>query len=190
MSELGARCDPRRCASAACFAGVVAAAGRPAVKIDYTDVLVIGGGLGLRSPPSAAVTTPLFCCSSHASARILSLRKPDRSTASTSVFWTTGAKQPNLRGNPIQHLTHALADCVERSTTAWAGLPADIENDLLARKMFRQRLAFGPSIRGQLRRRRGTASRLGSARSALSSSRASASWPGSSRSERRPCCAR
>jgi hypothetical protein len=81
---------------------------------------------------------------------------------------------------------------MERAAAARARLAVDIELDILARQMIGQRLAPGPrlaqrssalaSIAGRLSRTRAT--------SLSRSSRASAIWSGSRRSERRPNCAR
>jgi hypothetical protein len=59
------------------------------------------------------------------------------------VFGASGADYAQLRGNPVQHLAHALADDMQRAATAVAGDVADIEPHILARQMIGQRLAMG-----------------------------------------------
>src|SRR5271166_5169306 len=55
-------------------------------------------------------------------------RLSDRPAGATSVFWTGDAQDAKLRGNPVQHLAHALADGVERAAAARARLAVDIES--------------------------------------------------------------
>ncbi len=75
-----------------------------------------------------------------------SRRLGDRPAGATSVFWTGDAQDAKLRGSPVQHLAHALADRMERTAAARARLAVDIEPDILARQMIGQRFAPGPRL--------------------------------------------
>jgi hypothetical protein len=74
-------------------------------------------------------------------------RLGDLAAAAASIFGPPDAHDAQLRGNPIQHLTHAFADGMESMTATRAVRTIDAENDVLARQMIGQRLALGPRIR-------------------------------------------
>ena len=119
-------------------------------------------------------------------------RLGDRAASATGVLWTGDAQDAKRRRNPIQHLAHAFADGMERAAAASARLAVDIEPDVLARQMIGQR--FAPGLRLARRFFHACLDRrmaFANARDiAVRSSRASAIWSGSRRSERRPNCAR
>jgi hypothetical protein len=68
----------------------------------------------------------------------------DRSAGPAAVLWPPDSNDLELRRYPIQHLTDALADRMERTAAAGAG-PVRLENELFARQMIGQfagRLCF------------------------------------------------
>ena len=66
-----------------------------------------------------------------------------RLASPTGVFRAGDADHAKLGRNPVEHLADALADRMERATTARISRLADVEPHVLARQMIGQRLAVG-----------------------------------------------
>jgi hypothetical protein len=71
-------------------------------------------------------------------------RLHDLVAAAASIFRTGDAYHTKLRRHPVQHLTDAFADRMQRTTATAADIPGDSERNVLTRKMIRQRLAPRP----------------------------------------------
>ncbi len=67
-------------------------------------------------------------------------------------FWAVQDEHLELRRGHIEQLGDALANPMLETATAWAGLVVDINGDLFARQMRRQRAAIYVSLARQSQR--------------------------------------
>ena len=70
-------------------------------------------------------------------------------TGSTGIFGAVQDEHLELRGGHIEALGDVLANPMLETATAWAGLVIDIDGDLFARQMRRQRAAIVASLTRQ-----------------------------------------